>query len=281
MKYYKLIILLLLIFIPTQVTAFEFITTEGVGIGQTINLSNPSPSEMLNVPGMVTFDKPFKIDIGLNRAFNLKELDLGYLAFAYRKNNFIYSLGFSQLGQRDFYSERLGKFGFNYIRDSLSFGIYLSYLKLSFGGHYQSLGATSLGLGASYTRNRFRYALLIDNLNAPKFSDGSEKNDPEITAYGELLGKGAYSLLGRISKQKNHKAQLGLAQKINISPIATLFWGVSTQPALYGGGVEIFYQNSRISYAASYHPVLGLSHTVAVVYNIKQNKPPHIQSDFK
>ena len=168
MKFYKLTILLLTIFIPARIAAFDFITSEGVGTGQTINLSNPTPSELLNIPGLVAFDKPFKIDIGMNRSFNIKELDLGYLAVSYRKNKFIYSLGFSQLGQRDYYSERLGKAGVNYIKDSLSVGLYLSYLNLSFGGNYESLGAASLGLGATYTRNRFRYALMINNLNSPE-----------------------------------------------------------------------------------------------------------------
>lgn len=267
MKKFRLVIIILL-FLPAYTIAFDFTKSEGIGTGQTIQFSQPSAADLLHIPSAALSDSSIKIDMGINRSFNLKELDIAFLAFALRKNKFTYSLGFSQLGQRDYYSEQIAKIGFAYHRNSLAVGAYLSYLKLSFGGHYEGVGASSISLGASYKRKRLFYGLLIDDLISSKFEQNSDNIKPKISAYGELVGKGSYSILARITIQENQNAQLGIAQKIKLSPLASLFWGLSNQPAIYGGGFEIYYHKSRISYAASYHPVLGLSHTFTLSYNI-------------
>lgn len=266
MKKLLTLLLFLSIIAVSPAYSFDFIKGSGLGNGQTVLLSNASATEMLSVPSSSLLDKKWKVEMGISRLFELKDLDQAYLAASYRVSEFIFSFGFSQFGQRDFYAESHARLAFSYDIDSLTIGGNFSYLNIEFGGYYESLNGTDFGFGASYNYNQFLGALTIDNLGNTRMTDTSRKLNPKLNLFGEFLKLNSFSVTGRWSVQETESPQFGLGQKIYVHPLASFFWGVTTAPATYGGGADFNYKEAKITYAASYHPTLGLSQTMSLSY---------------
>jgi hypothetical protein len=263
-----LVILLLVVLVPSAVRAFETASGRGIGLGQTVILSDPSASTLLAVPSGGLADRQGRIELGVIRRFDIKELDQGYLAAVFRRGSLTCAAGLTQFGYDNLYAERTARFAAACHYDSLTIGAGVSIMQIDFGGHYDDLTGTSLTLGLSYRHRRVLGAFTVDNLNSPRLSKHSEPFRPKYTLHAELIGPGSYSVTGRVTAQECEKPDFGVGQKIDLSSMAALFWGLSTAPIIYGGGLELIYKRSFITYATSYHPTLGFSHTLSVSFTI-------------
>ena len=257
----------------SNASAFDFLTSRGNGLGQTFLLSQPSASTVLLVPTGGLTDGATVVELGVNRKFEIKDLDQGYLAAAYRRNSFTYALGFTQFGNGDLYAERTARLAAAYHYSAFAFSGNVSAMQVDFGGHYDNLSAIALGLGVGYRRNRIMAGLSVENLNSPRLDKHSEEIPPRLTIHAELVGPGPYSVTGRLAAQKREKPQFGAGQFVDISSFGSLFWGVSTGPLIYGAGVELSHKRSIITYATSYHPTLGFSHTLSVSFALGKQPP--------
>jgi len=253
--------ILLVPFSAGNLAAFEFITGRGIGLGQSVILSRSSASELVSTPSEGISDGEMKLEFSVNRKFEIKDLDQAFIAAAYRCRRFSFTLGLSQFGYSDLYSERTAKTGVAWHVNSFTVGTTLSAMLVYFGGGYKSLSAATFGMGVSYKTPKVIVAVTADNLSSPRLDPNSPPINPKYSVYLEVLGEGSYSLTGRATLEKTERPQFALGQKIDVSQRGALFWGLSTGPLQYGGGVEVTFPKSRISYAASYHPVLGFSHS--------------------
>ncbi|UCE24560.1 MAG: hypothetical protein JSU74_00485 [Candidatus Zixiibacteriota bacterium] len=253
----------ILLFSPIT-RAFEFATTRGTGLGQTVVLSDPSPSAMLIVPSSSLNNKQGRVELGVMRRFELKDFDQGYIAAAFCLNRFTYAVGATQFGDGDLYAERLARVATAFTFHSFTAGATASIMEIDFGGHYENLSAFGLGLGLSCRYEKVLVAAVAENLNWPRLHDNSERIKPGYSLYTELVGPGSYSVTGKVTFQKRERPTFGVGQKIDISPLASVFWGLSTSPFIYGGGLELIYKRSLITYATSYHPTLGFTHILSV-----------------
>lgn len=259
----------ILLFLPLWSTAFSasgFDPAADIadGMGNTVVLAQPSALELLSVPVAGIDDGDFKIESGYSRKFGMKELDRVYLAAARRFGPVTAALGISQFGQSDLYAEKLGRLAVAYRFDSLSVGASLSGMIVEFGGGYDDLSGVTVGAGCGYRTRRLKTALMFENLTTPRLHTGSPEVNVLSTLHLELLGPGPYSVTGRVTLERTEKPQFGLGQKIRISKRGSLFWGVTTAPSTYGGGIDVNYRSYLITFAATYHSTLGLSHHVAV-----------------
>ncbi len=252
---------------------FDFLTTGGNGLGQTVILSKSSASTLLLVPSGGHTDRQWKVEFAAARRFELKDLDQTYLAVAYRFSSLTYSAGFTSFGYGDFYAERTGRLAVAYHLDSLIVGANVSYMQVDFGGHYENLSGQAVGLGATYRAGRVLASVVAENINSPRLDSHSERLLPKYSLYTELIGPGSYAITGRVTGQKWEKPQFGVGQKIDISSISSIFWGLSTGPFIYGGGLELIYKRSIITYATSYHPTLGFSHTLSLSFGFGKDDP--------
>lgn len=252
----------------SQASAFDFIKTRGIGLGETVVLSNPTASGLLLVPCGSLVPGQGKIELGVLRRFEVKDLDQGYVVGAYRIGSLTYSLGLTQFGYGEYYAERVVRFCGCYHLNSLTFGVSGSLMQIDFGGRYGNLSAGSIGLGFSYRTGRLVLAGVAEDVNRPRLDEFSEKLRPSYTLYAELIGRGSYSITGKVTLQDTEKPGFGLGQRITLSSLAAVFWGVSTAPIIYGGGLEIMHKRSLITYATSYHPALGFSHTLSLGFKI-------------
>jgi len=248
--------------------AFELISSQGNGLGQTAILSYPNASTLVNIPsGGLPIGK-WNIEAGFNRQFDLSDLDQVFLAGAYRHGKFTGALGFSQFGKRNFYKEITAKMTVGYQVDSLQVGLSISGLGVYFGEGYGRFSTQAFGLGISYRMNKYFIAFTADNLNSPKFYDNAVSFKSVYSTYAEVIGLGRHSLTAKMTFEKYQKPIFGFGQKLYISDRGAFFWGISTEPIQYGGGVEFNFGDWMISYATSYHTVLDFSHTITFSYGL-------------
>ena len=247
-----------------NVRSFEFIRSEGNGMGQTVLISHTLPSTLVSVPTGGLMSKEWRFETGFDRQYDMSELDQFYAAGAYRYKRLTFAGGLSKFGRSDLYSELTGKANIAYHYDSLTIGVSMSGLLLQFGGNYGNLSGTTIGAGVSYRMNRLYTAIVADNLTSPRLADDGPKVNPQYSVYAEFAGKQSFVVTGRATLESGEDTQFGFGQKIFISDNSAVFWGISTSPLEYGSGLELGIRGTTISYAFSNHPVLGFSHTIAV-----------------
>lgn len=273
-KCVTVLILMTLVFVAST-SAFDFITNRGNGMARTLVISQPSASSLLQLPSTGIDKGEWIIEMGAIREFEIKELDRAYFAAATRFGNYIVAVGLSQLGQRDYFAERTGKLSLSYNYFDYSFMVSISGIDYSFGGAYDPQRAGTLGAGVTYSYRRLNLGASVDNFNSPKIVESSPAVNPIYSVYGEFIGKGAYSVTARGTFEKDRSAQLALGQKVDVSDRGTIFWGFQTKPFQMGGGFDVWYsRQSAITYAGSYHPVLGFSHNLSLIYHFGKLKKP-------
>lgn len=258
--------ILMTLLIATAAAAFEFVPTTGVGTGRTIQLSAPGPGDLLNVSIGASEAKWWRVETGLGRSYDLRDLDQVFAVGGYRRGSVTAAFGYSQFGHSDLYSEKLVKGSVALQRRSLSFGISGSFMSLGFGGGYKGLNATSFGLGAGWIYRRWQFAASVDDLNSPSFSDSDPSRPPRFSLHGEFVSGKSYSLLGRMTLQKNEPSQFGAGQCILLRSTSAILWGFTTSPFTFGAGIELGLGASRLTYSANYHSVLGLTQLISVSY---------------
>jgi len=263
-----LLVLVSVVNLAGTTCAFEYVTSRGNGLGGTVVLSNPAASDILVVPTARHARPGIRIEAGINRQFDLQEFDRAYLAAGFRRYRFSAAVGLAQFGRGDLYAERTSRLSAAFHHDSFSLGAMLSIMQVDFAGHYADLTGHSLGIALSYRAGPVIAAFVVDDLNSPRLDEHSETTYPTYTAYAELIGPGPYSVTGRLTAQKYEKPQFGVGQMIRVSRSGSLFWGLATAPLTYGAGLELIHKRSLITYATSYHPTLGFSHTLSVCFTV-------------
>ncbi len=229
-------------------------------------LSETSASSLVNLPGAGIKNNQWKIDLGVNRKFELKDFDEIIIAGAFRKGNYLFSLGLSQFGSPDLYSEKTVKLSSAYYLEDLSFGLALSGLFLDFGQGYEGLSAFTFGLAANYHKKNYFASFMADNLTSPKLHENSPEYKPIFNFYFEYDTFKSFSVTARTTFESKQKPQFAIGQVIDISADASILWGLSSEPIIYGGGLEYDFRSMIFDYMVSYHPVLGFTHGITISY---------------
>jgi hypothetical protein len=277
---YMLTLTLALTLSVSGANAFDLLTPRGLGMGRTVPLSLPSATAQVNLPTRGLADGDWHLEGGYNRRFELGDLDHFFLASALRWRQVTFAVGASQFGNAELYAEQILKGSLAFQYDSLSIGASVSVMQVQLGNSYGQLRAVTAGIGLSYRWRQLLVAVSADNLTRPKLTESSEGISPVYSLYTELMGKGAYSVTGRVTLEELQKPQFALGQVIHLSRRGSFFWGVSSAPLEFGGGLEVFIPSGSLAYATSVHPVLGFSHTVSFTYGTPR-KTPKGTDEFK
>lgn len=261
--------------------AIDFIRSSGNGMGQTLSIRQSGATDLLTLPSGSLNSRDWVLETGYNRQFELADFDQFFIAGATRYKHFTAALGLQQFGSADLYREQTLKLGVAYSYDSLTAGLHWSGMQVDFGDNENfHFRASTLGGGVSYRHQRVYAGFAADNVTSPKLYAYALPIEPVYSLYAEVLGRQTFSVTGRITWEKYQKPQLALGQRIALAERSSFFWGLSTEPLTFGGGIELYVSRAAISYAANYHPVLGLSHTVTVATGrlFQRKSGPH---DFK
>ncbi|MBI5265907.1 MAG: hypothetical protein HY851_01625, partial [candidate division Zixibacteria bacterium] len=256
--------------------AFDGVNVHAPGTGQTVVMSQSTPGSLLNNPGMAFTTSGARFEFGYTRRYDLAELDRLHFAVAARKGAFSLAGGLSQSGKTSLYSERIVKATISMERGRFAFGLTGSSMAVQFGNNYGRFNAFTLGGGVGIRSPQVLASLAVDNITRPKLYDGAPPY-PRLAAFNlELLTKKKLSLMVRTVMTESEKPRVGLGQRIPLAKRSALYWGVSTRPLEYGGGIDIGTPRFVFTYAASIHPVLGFSHTISLGLGTKSAKvePP-------
>lgn len=274
MKRTLLISVMFLHLLVGDVMSIDYIASKGIGMGGTLLLSQPSATTLVDVPCGNPVKSAWLIESGYNRRFELAELDHVFVAAAGRWSDFTVSFGASQFGTTGIYAEQLLKGSVVYHFRQFTFGTSLSAMKVRLGLGYSSLRAATFGLGVAMRLSSLAIAIEADNLTRPELTPTSPGFAPVYSIYSELKGRGSYSITGRITMEEEQETQFAIGQMIALSKRGSFFWGISTAPMEYGGGLAVKIASGSVAYAASVHPVLGLSHTISFSYGSSGSSLP-------
>ncbi len=266
MKRTMLVILVILIGHASQTLAFDLGTARSDGLGGGICLSEPTPAEMLQLPASKA-DSSTAFQSWYRRQYEMKEFDQAYLAATIHRPAWTFAAGLGQFGHSDLYRELTARLGLAYHLKSWSLSVCWSGMMVDFGSGYDRLRGATMDLAAVWRSAPLYFALRGERLTSPRLDNNSPRLRPRYSVYAEWRGPGGYRFVGRATVEPEQKPQCGLGQIIDISHRAEFFWGVSTQPTQYGGGVRLGLGRQLLTYAAAYHPSLGLTHSVGVSIN--------------
>jgi hypothetical protein len=264
MRHTHLLLFFIVLSISSPLCAFDILRGVPNGLGGSLVLSRNSIFSITQTATGNVKDGEAIAAFAANRKFDLKEFDQYVAGFGVRYANIYSGMLLSSFGQSDLYAEKSGQLLVAYQKDSLIVGGTVSGMILEFGGGFDNLSVYSFGLTAGW---RSRYVLLsiaADNLNEPKPSDNSAAYPRRSSVYGEFRSTDRFSLTGRVSIERD-ETEFGFGQRLQLSQYGELLLGVSTEPFQYGGGVNLFWKQFTLVYAVSYHPDLGLSHTVSLL----------------
>jgi len=266
----KLLLIIIALFAFTlPANAFDFFSGRGIGLGRSVLLSQPSASSLVILPGAGLSNDQWKIELGVNRKFEIKDLDEIIVAGNYRKGNYSFGLGISQFGFSELYSEKTVKINSAYYKQDFSFGLALSGLFLDFGQGYEGLNAFTFGLSANYHKKNYYASFMADNLTSPKLEDNSPEYKPKFNFYFEYDTFKSFSITTRTTIESKQKPQFAIGQVIDISNDASILWGLSSGPIIYGGGLEYDFKSMIFDYNVSYHPVLSFTHGISISFGSK------------
>lgn len=267
------IFILSFIFSVGTVKAESFIFPSGRtdALGRTVVLSAPTPSEQLLSGTPLKQTDKLSVDFGYTRQYDLKELDIIYSAVSYRMQNFSLAAGLSQMGDPDLYTQKNMCLAVLYSKSFYTIGNFVSGESHDFNTRYKSVNQISYSLSVQVRHKDFILNSVLENLNRPTLTKNSPKVNRKLIFYGELLGLKKYKTTLTFSTQADKENTFGIGESVEISQIGTLMFGFSTAPVEFGGGLMMKWKNNSLIYNASYHPVLGLTHTISFLLDILHN----------
>ncbi len=262
----KSLITILLFIMAVSASGFDIRTGRSSAMAGAVLLSDPSASDYNSCPvGLISKSK-ILIETGYQRKFALDDLDKLFLTAAYGFDRFSASIGFSQFGRSDYYIEQDYRLTVGYRYNILSAAVIASGKNLEIGADERkvSLNAFSLGFAAAVNYKKYHLAVVADNLNRPSLSENAQPERITINTYAEIEGPSDFSITGHLLYEEHEEITYSLGQYIKLYKENALFWGISGNPLIYGGGVEIEHSGFSIVYGINYHPTLGFSHNISL-----------------
>ncbi len=266
MRYFYVIICSLLLAGSALAQEFEF--GRRVGLGNTIMLSKPQASEFVSCPVALVQEGTMLFDAGYLREFELADLDNVFASGVYRYNDITFSLGFSQIGRADYYTEQIIRGSVGYIYKDISLALLTSgkLLNISTTAGDIKLSAFGLGLASSLNYGKYHFAFVCKNLNRPTLETGLEGEPRSCDFFAEIEGSKLLSVTGGIFLEENEDPIFSIGQHFSLPGNHALFIGIQSDPIIYGGGLDISYAGFGITYAVNHHTVLGFTHNISLTY---------------
>jgi hypothetical protein len=269
----RLLPILILTALPSIASCFDVHDSRAGALGRGMLLSNPTAVNLTGAASGGLERDAGMFEAGFHRRYELSDLDYLFLAGAWRFRQVSVAMAASQFGKSDLYAEQLLKGSATVHYRRYSFGMSLSAMQVQIGNGYGGLRAASFGLTGGVSTKKVTVAISSDNLTRPRLIDGAIPYEPTHTLLAEYHGVEAFSFVGRMRVQKLQKPQFGIGQMIRLSGSSAFIWGIGTAPVEYGGGIEIDIPFGAATYVANIHPVLGLSHTVTLVWKLGSRRP--------
>lgn len=224
-----------------------------------------------NVAGL-GFQEFATLGLHYENRFLVSGLGYGGFNFAVPIKNAGVGLSFTNFGSSLYRESKVGLgYGISF-GDKLSMGLQLSYLQTFIGNDYgvRNNVAGSFGVMAKLT-DELTFGAQIFNLNRAKLDDYDDERVPTIIRAGvsyEFSDK--VMLSSDVEKELNEETIVRLGMEYH--PVEKFYFrtGVSTNPYTYSFGFGVELDNFKVDAASGFHPVLGVSPVLSLVYTFSK-----------
>ncbi len=196
--------------------------------------------------------------------YDMKELTDNRAGAAVRYRRFIFGVDIATFGESDYFHQTglavLASYGYEHVRAGAS----VIYDRIGFNDKYDDISRTTINVGVSYRFDRLLGYALTRSLNQPRYYDNGQPARPEAE-----FGVSYRSKEGLVSQVKTlfiryQKPTAELSQSFRLADFASVNWALVLLPARFGAGIDLTRGAFGFEYKISHHPVLGLTHTVAL-----------------
>ena len=226
------------------------------------------PSILSINPGGLGFLRSSGFQAGVSRLFELEELSEreAYIIVPFR--SFAIGAGLCVFGKSNYYQESAFSLAFAYrMRERLSVGANLKYMRVSFSDEYESLSAFSLDVGSVFKVNpKIQLGLGARNVNQPQLVKNFDDIPTNLSVGLAVFPFEEVTLLFDLSYEERYREQLHFGQEIKLLKNLPLRFGIQTSPASYAFGAGFNFDKLLLDYAYSNHSVLGDTHKISFSY---------------
>ncbi|MCK4385834.1 MAG: hypothetical protein KAW52_06180 [candidate division Zixibacteria bacterium] len=203
--------------------------------------------------------------VSLSRLFEIDELSEKEFYLVYPFNSFSFGGGTYIFGKANYYQETVLTFAFGYkLKDYLSFGSNLKYMRVSFSPTYKALWALGADFGAIVKLdNKAQLGAVVKNFNQPQLLDNSDDIPTVFSSGIAVFPFEEVTLIFDFSYDKRYKGQLHFGQEVKLIKNLPLRFGIQTSPAQYAFGVGFNFEKMDVDYAYLNHTVLGGTHKLS------------------
>jgi len=263
-----------LLFLFYSIPAFAAFDNYGVS-AKALSLGHASvaladeASVIFTNPGGLGFFKKIGFQVSLSRLYDLDELSEKEFCFVYPYKSFSFGGVTYIFGKANYYQEMVLAFALGYeLKDYLSFGSNLKYMRVSFSPTYKYLSAWAMDFGVVIKfNNKVQLGTVVENFNQPKLLDKSD-DIPTIFSSGiAVFPFEEVTLTFDCSYDKRYKGQLHFGQEVKLIKNLPLRFGIQTSPSRYAFGAGFNFEKMDVDYAYLNHPVLGGSHKVSLSFS--------------
>ena len=265
-------LIIVIILCRGTVKAVDFETPTIPGLGGCAVMMQPSASDFLLTTGASLGSRSFAVDLLDYDQFQMQEFHQNAAAIAYRSGRYAVAAGLTQFGMDGLYREMAYQIAVSRQIRRFAFGVNSRVTSIEFGEFYSPLSMTAFGLGAACKLRSAIVSVNLEDINSPRPGNTSARLNPKLSGYLEYWPRESYSVTSRFTAQKGQKLQVGFGQILKLPLQSRLFWGLSTEPLIYGAGLEIFVYKAFITCTASYHPALGLSRMITLSFRGDREK---------
>ncbi len=207
------------------------------------------------------------------RRFMLDELSLYQLAVAIPTNSGNFAVKAGYFGFSDYNESQMGLAYARKLGSKVDVGVQFNYNSIQVSG-YGNSSAINFELGAIFH--------LADKLNAGihaynpvggKFGKNADEKLASIYTVG--LGYEAsekFFVSAEIEKEENQPVNVNAGMQYKFLPQFMARAGITTNTSNVYAGVGLFLKTFRLDVVASYHPQLGVTPGLMLVYNFSQKK---------
>lgn len=245
------------------------IAAAGVGLGAYSSTYMDAFSFTANQASLARFNS-VAIAVYGEKRFMLNELALYNLAFAIptHSGNFGFKMsyfGFSQYNETQAslaYGRKLG--------EKIDVGIQFNYNSIKVAGYGNAFAISAEAGAILHLTDKLNFGIQVNNPAGGKYNKGENEKLPFIYSAG--LGYEASSqffISGEIQKEEDQPVNVNAGLQYKFLPQILAKAGVATATSSYWLGLGIMIKELRVDAIAGYHPQLGITPGLMLIYNFK------------
>jgi hypothetical protein len=207
------------------------------------------------------------------RRFMLNELSLYQLAIAVPTNsgNFGFKAGY--FGFSDYNESQMGLAYARKLGNKVDVGVQFNYNGIQVSG-YGNSSAINFEIGTVFhLTDRLNAGVHAYNPVGGKYGKDSEEKLASIYTVG--LGYEAsdkFFVSAEIEKEENQTVNVNAGMQYKFLPQFMIRAGIVTNTSVLYGGASLFLKTFRLDVAASYHPQLGVTPGLLLIYDFKKKE---------